>query len=719
VIGPSTRSRCGSRRASSLRAGRRYKQTLVVLLVAIAVACGRRAATRDPDLNVLLITIDTLRADALGAYGNATVSTPWIDRLANEGVRFDRAHAHSVVTLPSHASILSGRYPSVHGVRDNAGFRFPSDIDTMATLLKARGYRTGAFVSAFPLDTRFGLARGFDVYDDSYGKAAEKTAFHMPERPGGETVRVALGWIASQPQTSSNKWFAWVHVYEPHFPYRPPEPFASRYKSNPYLGEVAAADAVLGPLLGPILDGGENGRTLVVLTADHGESLGEHGEMTHGLFAYEATLHVPLVVYQPRLVGHRVVEAEVRHVDILPTIFDALGASPPPTDGRSLLDVARGARVEPSPSYFEALSASLNRGWAPLHGVVRGSLKYIDLPIPELYDLASDPAEAHNLMESRPDDVRVLRNVLATARAADREASPAGESPETRARLRSLGYVTGAAAKKMRFTEADDPKRLVDIDRRIDAVVTLYERGDLPGAIAAARDVVARRPDMPLALTHLAFLYNEAGDHQSAIAAIARALDLNPGAKDVAALLGAYMTEGGRAREAAARLAPYVDDPNPDEDVLIAYGVALASSGRPADALTAFDRARALDPANALPLIDAATVYLSGGDSRRAEEAFAEAVRIDPNAARAHNGLAIIAARRGDDAGAIAHWQRALAIEPGDYQTLYNLGDILVRMGRPDDARPYWERYVRTAPPALEARDIGRVRQWLGGRQSR
>jgi arylsulfatase A-like enzyme/Tfp pilus assembly protein PilF len=676
-----------------------------------ASACGRRAPAHDPDLNVLLITIDTLRADALGAYGNTTVSTPWIDRLAKEGIRFDRAHAHSVVTLPSHASILSGRYPTVHGIRDNAGFRFPQTLDTLATLLKARGYRTGAFVSAFPLDARFGLARGFDVYDDSYGKAAEKTAFHMPERPGGETVGAAMKWIAG---AESGKWFAWIHIYEPHFPYRPPEPFASRYMTAPYFGEVSAADAILRPVLEPILDEGAKGRTLVVLTADHGESLGEHGEMTHGLFAYEATLRIPLILYQPRLLAPRIVDAGVRHVDIVPTILDALGGTAAVSDGRSLLDIARGSRSESGSAYFEAMSASLNRGWAPLRGVISGSLKYIDLPIPELYDLADDPSEVHNLFESRPGAVRTLQNVLAAVRGSD-PASPsaAGENAETRARLRSLGYVTGSGAAKRNFTDADDPKRLIDIDRRIDAIVTLYERGDLNGAIAAARDVVARRPDMPLALTHLAFLYNEAGDHRDAIAAITRALDLNPAAKDVAALAGAYLTEGGRAREAVARLAPFVEEPHPDVDVLIAYGVALAASGRGTEALPVFERAHSVDPANALPLIDTATVFLSAGDSSRAEAAFTEALRIDSNAARAHNGLAVIAANRRDYPTAVAHWQRALAIDPADYQALYNLGDVLVRMGRPDEARPYWERYIRTAPASLEAQDIARVREWL------
>jgi tetratricopeptide (TPR) repeat protein len=266
---------------------------------------------------------------------------------------------------------------------------------------------------------------------------------------------------------------------------------------------------------------------------------------------------------------------------------------------------------------------------------------------------------------------------------------------------------------KTAYTEADDPKRLVAIDRKIDEVVTRYERGDLSGAIRLAREVVAERPDMPLSLTHLAFLYNEAGEHQLAIDAITRALDLNPAANDVAALAGAYLTEAGRAREAVTRLAPYVKDAQPDVDVLIAYGVALASSNRPQEALAAFDRAHALDPANAMPLVDAATVYLEAGDRDHAAEAFNEALQIDPGTARAHNGLAIVAAARGRYDDAIDHWKHALATDPNDYQTLYNLGDLLVRVGRAKDARPYWERYVRAAPPNLEARDVARVREWL------
>lgn len=686
-------------------------------LAAVSVllsSCGRPAPLRrDAAQNVLLITIDTLRTDAVGAYGNRSVATPWMDRLAAGGVRFTEARASTVVTLPSHANILAGTYPFRHGVRENAGFRFPSTVETIATLLKARGYRTAAFVSAFPLDARFGLTRGFDRYDDRFPKNEGSTAFRVPERRGSDTVAAATEWIRQA--DAGAPWFGWVHLYEPHFPYTPPEPFASKYREAPYLGEVSAADAALGPLLQPIMEAVAPRRdTLVVLTADHGEALGEHGEMTHGLFAYEGTLRVPFIIYQPRMLPPRTIADPARHVDILPTVLDAIAAPVPAgLDGRSLLALASGAAGEKVATYFESLSASINRGWAPLYGIVRGSLKYVDLPIPELYDLEADPGESRNVADARPADFRELQNLLTAFRKDDRRTNAARESAATREALRSLGYVAGTAAAKEHYSEADDPKRLIEIDRQIDEVVSRYQQGDLPGAIALGEAVVKRRPDMPLSLVHLAFLYNETGDHNRASATITRALTLNPAAQDVAALAGAYLTEAGRPEEAVRRLEPYVRDADPDVDVLVAYGVALASAGRSRDALDVFTRARSVDPSNGLPLVDAGTVYLMNGDRERASAAFSDALRVDPSLARAHNGLGVIAAERRDSVAALEHWRRAADLDPRDYRTLFNIGNLLVQLGRATEARPYWERYLATAPPDVEAADRARVRKWL------
>jgi arylsulfatase A-like enzyme/tetratricopeptide (TPR) repeat protein len=666
---------------------------------------------REPGLDVLLITIDTLRADALGCYGNASVETPWIDRLAAGGVRFDQVHAQNVVTLPSHANILSGRYPLDHGVRDNSGFRFPAGVETLATILKQAGYATGAFVSAFPLDSRFGLDRGFDVYDDRLGDPEARTAFLMPERPGARTVEEARKWRAAQ---GAARTFTWIHLYEPHFPYVPPEPFASRYASSPYHGEVAYADSLLGPVLEPLLGAGKDGHTLVVLTSDHGEGLGEHGEKTHGIFAYDTTLRVPLILYAPRLFAPRAPAERVRHVDILPTVLDALGLEvPKDATGRSLLALASGRGAAAEPSYFEALSSSVNRGWAPLTGLARDRFKFIDLPIPELYDLEADPHETKNIAATEPRTLEAIRAQLARLRASDHGTARGPEDAETRERLRSLGYASATAPVKARYTQDDDPKRLIGLDAAIQDVVTLYQGGHVEAALARVKEVLVQRPDMPLALQHLAYLQRQSGDLAGAVATLKRALALNPADTDTAALLGAYLNEAGRAREAAAVLAVYADRKDPDLDVLMARGAALAQIEHTQEAIATFDRALAIDPSNAAAKANLGTVSLGINDYVRARALLEEALALDPDVSRAHNALGVIAAETGHPDEAIAHWKRAVELNPREWDTLFNLGKLLRRQGREAEARPYIERFVETAPPALYAADIRMLRASL------
>ena len=502
-----------------------YLAAPVFLLAVFALRQGTtpRAVQRNPGLSVLLITIDTLRADAVGAYGNRAAVTPWMDRLAREGVRFDQARAQNVVTLPSHANILSGRYPLDHGIRDNAAFRFPVEKDTMATILHRAGYRTAAFVSAFPLDSRFGLDRGFDLYDDRLGDPEKRAGFLMQERSGARTIAAARDWIAAQGQT---KTFVWVHLYEPHFPYAPPEPFATRFASDLYHGEVSFTDSLLQPLLEPLLTQGKQGGTLVVLTGDHGEGLGEHGEATHGIFAYETTLRVPLILFAPGIIAPREISRSVRHIDILPTVLDALKvAGPDGLPGRSLLPSANGTKEASEPSYFEAMSSALNRGWAPLAGLVRDRYKLIDLPIPELFDLASDPHEARNLAATEPERLTELRAQLAGVRVADRGLARQAESADTRERLRALGYIASSSAPAVKGapTQADDPKRLIQVDADLEEVVTLYEGGDPGSALGKAQQVVLARPDMALGLQYLGFLQREVGDMEGAVASLRRA----------------------------------------------------------------------------------------------------------------------------------------------------------------------------------------------------
>ena len=686
---------------------------VVAALLGAFFVLRRNVLPRDPGLSVLLISIDTLRADALGAYGNKAVQTPWMDRLAKEGVRFTQAHAHNVVTFPSHSNILSGQYPLTHGVRDNTGFRFPADLPTMATRLKERGFATAAFVSAFVLDSRFGLDRGFDLYDDHTASVERQSPFTVPDRKATDTVARAVRWIDVQ---QDRQFFAFVHLYDPHFPYQPAEPFASRHKDAPYYGEVEAVDAALEPLLKPILDGLRGKKTLVILTSDHGESLGEHGESTHGTFAYESTLHVPLILRLPGLSG-RVVNEPVRHIDIVPTVLDALGMSAAKElPGMSLWPLALGGRAkEGFSSYFEALSPSLNQGWAPLRGVFDGRFKYIDLPLPELYDLQTDVSELKNLVASEPARLDAMRSALSRERSRDKDVKRGGEDAATIEKLRALGYVGAAQAapQKERYTEADDPKNLIGIDTRNREVLTLFMEGKVEDAIARAQSILKERPDLAGVTLQLAYLERARGNLAAAVTAARRAVALKPLDAEGVSLLGAYLTESGRAREAAVVLEPYLKVTAPDFDVLTALGLAYAALGRVSEARETFMKARTLDPSNGMALVNLGTLELMVGNRDSARAALEQALELDDSIARAQNTLGVIAAQEGRTEEAIAHWRKAVELNPSDYQTLFNLAVTLEKRGDIAGAKGYFASYVRAAPVALEGRDIAGVRDWL------
>jgi arylsulfatase A-like enzyme/Flp pilus assembly protein TadD len=673
--------------------------TVAAMLSACAGAPQKAAATVESGPpNVLLITVDTLRADALGAYGTAK-KTPWIDRLAAAGIRFDAAHAQNVVTLPSHANILSGIYPTDHGVRDNSGFRFPATVPTLATVLRDRGFATAAFVSAFPLASRFGLARGFDVYDDSFVDAAPRTPLLEQERTGPETVALARRWLDAH---AGGPWFVWVHLFEPHAPYAQGE----------YSNDVAAADAALEPLLSPLLSSA-NARTMIVFTSDHGEALGDHGEATHGVFTYEATLRVPLIVVAPGVPGGRVVTTPVQHVDIAPTILQAAGAPlDPRLRGRSLLLPSPGA--QPPTTYFEALSPAFNRGWAPLRGVMRGTLKYIDLPAAELYDVAADPREGRNLVNDRADDVRALRTALADFTIGS-SASRVAENAETAGRLRSLGYASGSSPLRAKYTDADDPKRLMGLDARLQETVRLYTSGQRTEALTVAQSIVAERPDMRVGWMTLAQIQRDNRDLDGAIASMRRAHALAPDDPQTTALLGAYLTERGRPADAIALLSPAAASADADLQILVTLGLAQAQAGRGDAAIATIERARAVDPSNTRLLIELGTVQLVANRRDEARRTFELAVARNPRLARAHSSLAAIHVEDGRYAEALAAWREATTLDPGEYGRIFLLGLALARANKIGPARTCLAFFADNAPAASYPREIAAARSWLAG----
>jgi choline-sulfatase len=608
--------------------------------------------------NILLVTVDSLRADAVGAYGGRA-STPNLDRLAARGARFTFAHAHAVVTLAAHGSILTGRYPYEHGLRDSAGYRLAPTEPTAATRLKQRGFVTGAFIGGSPLDRRFGLGIGFDVYDDRMAGDDVAGDFTMPARPAGDVVASAVKWIGGQ----AGRWFSWVHLFDPHAPHEPSAEWRQRYPNDPYFGEVSSTDAALGVLLNEVAR--QTRPTLIVVTADHGESLGEHGEPTHGLFAYESTLHVPLVVAE--LGGSRrtprglTLDGPVRHIDILPTFLDAIGA---PGDaglsGASLLPLIDGSVVPDRPSYFEAMTANLTRGWAPLRGVVANRQKYIDLPVTELYDLVDDPQEQRNILTLRTERGEVFLNTLKffSTTAPNR---PREETEAVRNRLRSLGY-TGSTVipTRDRYTDADDPKQLVPLEQAMHRAANAYMQGRASEAIAIYQGIVESRPNTADAYRRLAYVQWNSGDAAAAIATLEAAVKQGVTRSELRVRLAQYLSRSGRADRAVALLEGAAEN----LDALNELALAFAATGRSADAIQIFKQMLELDPDNAEAHANLGALQLRLRDLGAAEAALRRAIELDPARPAPHVDLGSVLAETGRTAEARSAWTRALGLSP-------------------------------------------------------
>ena len=433
----------------------RFPNLCVFTIVTLVAGCRAGDTPSNPAVrpNVLLVTIDTLRADHVGSYGHASASTPTIDALALRGVRFDTSVVHAPLTGPSHASILTARTPLGHGFRNNSGYVLPPQIRTAAEDFRDAGYRTAAFVSAFPLDRRFGFDRGFETYDDRLPRGNDRRRTPYVERFADATTDAALRWLdtAGPAQTTrAAPWFLWVHYYDPHAPYEPPADLAARFPQAPYDGEIAFVDRELARLLRALDAKGQSGRTIVLLTADHGESLGQHGEGTHGIFVYDATLRVPWVMAGPGIAAGRVSRTVARSIDVLPTLADFAGLPPrKEVEGRSLRPAADGREMADEPTYAESLYPELELGWAPLHAWRTASVKYIKAPRAELYDLTQDGAETKNRAGEEPARVDNLnRTVEAALRSPTPSAPTASVDPETAERLRALGYASGGRVSR-------------------------------------------------------------------------------------------------------------------------------------------------------------------------------------------------------------------------------------------------------------------------------
>jgi len=692
---------------------RTWRAAAVILAATLAGAApsGLRAA----DVNVLLVTVDTLRTDRLSCYSSKYLQTPRIDELAAKGVLFERAFAHDPITLASHTNILLGLNPPAHGVSENSKSVVPAEFTSLAELLKAQGYATGAFVGSFSLDSRFGLDQGFDVYDDAY---PSKPAPGLPfsERPAEKTLAAARAWLDAQ----KGKWFCWVHLWDPHAPYEPPSPYAARFKDDPYSGEAAYVDAELGKLLDWVEAHGGLGKTLVVLTADHAESLGEHGEQYHSYFAYNSTIWVPLVVAGPGIARAARVKDYVSHVDIFPTVCEALGLKTPPgLHGGSLVPFFKGRTRKALPIYFESLDAHLNRGWAPLRGLIRDGKKYIDSPVPELYDLEKDFDEKTNLAAGT-DLAPYKKGYEAAFKTYGRPAAaaqPGTADRETRERLRSLGYVASPVTQaKASYRPEDDLKTLLPFEQKIDVVRVLVQAGRIPESVKILEDIIKARPDFAQAYFRLGDIYETKGMIDERLQALDRGARANPENYVMVAGYGITLVNKGRYQKGIEILSGAIGQFDGDAEVWNSLGVAYWRTGEFDKARAHFEQALALDLDDAIYNDNMGSFFVATAlrvrnaqDVDKALPYFDAAIAADPDLASAYNGKAGALKILGRLDEAIRNWEKALALDPRFDYPAYNLAVSHLEKGDKATALEYCRRYLEikgTSITAEEKRDI-------------
>ena len=647
-------------------------------------------------LNLLIVTLDTTRADHMGAYGNADIETPAFDQIAREGVLFEQAVSVAPLTLPVHSSLFTGKLPPAHGVRDNGGFFLAPEQLTLAEILKARGYRTGGFVGAYVLDSKWGINQGFDTYFDKFD-LSESRAISLAaiQRPGNEVVDQALPWLD---QVKGGPFFAWVHLYDAHSPYRPPEPFATRYKQHPYNGEIAFADSQVARVVDKLRALGLWDRTVVMVMGDHGESLGDHGEKSHGFFIYNSTMHVPFAVHAPfsRIASRRVADP-VRTVDVMPTALDLLGIpAPAGIAGVSLTPLMTGAASELGlDAYSEAMYPLHHYGWSDLRALRSGRYKVIDAPRPELYDEERDPQEATNLYQERralgDRMIEQLRGMEHSASAAAVTQAAAPVDPEARQRLAALGYVGSfvATAADSRTGRAD-PKDKIGLFNQLGEATELTKEIGPDGAppydriFGLLNDIVRQDPEVIDAWFMLGMQSMARGKLDDSVAYFKKTLELKP-----------------------------------DYDLAV-YNLAQAyrRAGNDDAAMAGFEHYLTLDPKDPYVHYQMGEIWLDRGDTAKAEELFRRALEIDPQVAAAKNALGVIALKRGDPAAAERLIREALASKPDLRRAHFNLALVAEQRGDIRTAEREYYAELQAHPDAYKAAfNMSRLYAQVGDRE--
>jgi len=635
-------------------------------------------------LNVVVVTVDTLRADHLRCYGYTDIETPALDGIAQQGVLFENAVAQTPLTPPSHASIFTGQNPTVHKVRNTGGFVLQSSAHPLARILQEQGWDTAAFIGSAVLKKLFGFNNGFSVYDDEMPRPGKRDEFREdPERKASVVVDHAIAWLN---QRSSDKpFFLWVHVYDPHIPYQPPAEFARKYRGRPYDGEIAYTDQQLARLFEAVGKKSPAGKTVISVLADHGESLGEHGERTHGVFLYDSTLRIPFLMAGPGIPAGVRVKQQARSIDFLPTLLEVMGGRAPSyVQGVSLVPAFNGGTAATEISYAETLYPKMNMNWSELRAIRTNRWKYIRAPRPELYDLIADPRETNNVIREHAPEVGKfeahLKNIISPGGNGTEKVETAMLNERVMDQLKSLGYLAGAGGRSFELNGTGiDPKDAVDILQLIDEAESSETNLPEPKRIALLRQALEKDPGNPS-------LYYQLGGH----------LEKNGRYDEASQLYRTALSKGIESSRLHSRIA----------DLLVRRGEKDA-------AIVEYEKGAKINPADLDSQCNLATAYLEKGRLADAERVFRWILTNDDDFAAAHNGMGLVFIQKQDPNTARGYFERAAQLDPDLVEVHMNLGLIYEMAGDRARARASFQTFLDKASPAQYGTIIPRVRQEL------
>lgn len=670
---------------------------------------------RIEDMNVIVLTIDTLRADHLESYGYEDVKTPNIARLSREGVLFKHTTAQTPLTLPSHSSIFTGTYPLYHGIRDNGGFYLDDRHITLAEALKGSGFATAAFVAAFVLDSRWGLNQGFDHYYDNFDLTKYKTvSLDSVQRRGDEVLAEATRWIG---ENRGAKFFAWVHLYDPHTPYDPPEPYKSQYSGKRfglYDGEIAYVDHLIGEFRGFLEEKGLLDRTIIVFTGDHGESLGEHKESAHGFFIYDAAVRVPLIIRFPfaRQAG-TVIEDQVRSIDIMPTLLHVTGVDVPESvQGTSLLPLILGGRDEAErQAYSETYWPRYHYGWSELKSIRQGRFKFIDAPDPELYDTFEDPGEMENIIQKRASLANEMKRQIDAliqkySSAGIEEAGPERIDSDSLEKLQALGYIGSfrTSAKKTGQALAD-PKDKIELYNEIKVAQFLVTEEKTESAIDKITDVLEKDPSILEARYILGNIYSKQDRFDEAIEEYKKALEVDPDYYDAIFGLAIVYKNSGQLDEAVVGFQRLIDLDQRDTKPYLHLGDIYESKGDLDEAQKYLEAGLELDPESPVFHNNLGAVYLKKEMYDEAEREIRAALEIQRHIPlrNAHFNMALLHEARGEIDLAIAEYKKEQETVIFNFRPDYNLGLLYAKAKELDKAVEEFESCIKKNENFAEA----------------